>query len=107
MSNVIVITSNLYRPHIGGVENSLFHLAESYKLKGFKPVIVTSDIPLKSNSLPEHEIQNGVEIYRYSMSKRFKLLFMPLPKLICDLYSAVKLYREINAKYDPAYTITR
>lgn len=107
MSNVVVITSNLYRPHIGGVENSLYHLAESYKVKGFKPVIVTSDIPLDKGYLKSHEVQNGIEIYRYSMSKRVKFLAIPVPKLLSDLYSAVQMYRMINSKYKPVLTITR
>lgn len=107
MSNVVVITSNLYRPHIGGVENSLYHLAESYKIKGFKPVIVTSDIPLDKGCLESHEVQNGIEIYRYSMSKRIKFFAIPVPKSLSDLYSAVKMYRMIKSKYNPVLTITR
>ena len=67
--SVVVITSNLYKPNIGGVENSLYHLAHSYLKQGLQPIIVASDIASSECKLPEYEEAEGILVYRYAMNK--------------------------------------
>ena len=63
---MIVLSSNHYKPHFGGIENSLFFLSQEYKILGFDTIIFVSDNGLgKNNRLPEIEIEDGVKIIRY------------------------------------------
>ncbi len=45
----VLITSNLYLPNIGGIENSLYYLAKSGIQSGDDITIITSDIIDKDN----------------------------------------------------------
>ena len=103
----VVITSNLFKPSIGGVENSLHHLALAYIDLGFQPIIVVSDLSISDDVLPEYELSEGVQIYRYSMTKRYKLLGVSLPKPLSGILNAIALYKQINNKYHPQLLIAR
>ena len=104
---VVVITSNLYKPNIGGVENSLYHLAKSYLNQGLQPIIVASDIASSESKLPEYEEVEGILVYRYAMNKSVRIVGLPLPKSLSGIVNAVSLYRQINKQYKPKFTIAR
>lgn len=66
----ILITSNLYRPNIGGIENSLYFMARAYISAGYEVHLVASSINNFNNSpLPFLEEIDGIKIYRYEGSR--------------------------------------
>ncbi|XQW85922.1 glycosyltransferase [Thalassotalea piscium] len=104
----ILITSNLYKPNIGGVENSLTHLADAYITLGYQPIIVASDINSTTNEvLPFYEEVNGTFIYRYSTKTKFTFLGVKLPLMLSVIFNAIVLYKKIHQEYKPHITITR
>lgn len=104
----ILITSNLYKPNIGGVENSLTHLAEAYLSLGYQPIIVASDInSTTTDKLPLYQEVNGTKIYRYSTRTKFNFLGVKLPLILSVILNAIVLYRKINREHSPEITVTR
>ena len=73
----VLITSNLYRPNIGGIENSLFFIAQEYIKSNYHVDIVVTDINnTSSEELSYYELEeNGVNIYRYKSPNFFKRIF--------------------------------
>ncbi|WP_057830666.1 glycosyltransferase family 4 protein [Colwellia sp. TT2012] len=101
-SNYVLITSNMYRPSVGGIENSLYHLAKEYKALGYKVLIVTSDITHLNVELPEYEMEDGIEIYRYrTFSGQGVLGFSK------HLTNAFFLYKRLLKTYQPSTVICR
>jgi glycosyltransferase involved in cell wall biosynthesis len=103
----VIITSNLFKPSIGGVENSLHHLSLAYIELGYQPIIVVSDLSINDDILPAYELSDGIHIYRYSMSKKRKLFGLNLPKPISGILNAISLYKKINIEYQPTLLIAR
>ena len=103
----VIITSNLFKPSIGGVENSLHHLALAYIDLGFQPIIVVSDLSINDDVLPKYELSEGVHIYRYSMSNKRKLFGITLPRPISGILNAIALYKQLNVEYHPQLLIAR
>ena len=102
LSQYVLITSNLYRPSVGGIENSLFHLAHEYKALGYKVIIVTSDINDLGVTLPVHEVEEGVDIFRYrACTKQGGLGFAK------HIKNALALYKQILAQYQPSVIVCR
>ena len=98
----VLITSNMYRPNIGGIENSLYHLAQEYKALGYKTIIVTSDINSSGLQLPEFEQQEGIDIYRYrACSGRGVRGFSK------HMANALTLYRRILREHRPSVVVCR
>ena len=91
----ILITSNLYKPNIGGIENSLFHLSEEYVKQGFKVIIAVSDINSDGLQLPLFEEVNGVIILRYR-AKQYKGAL----GFIKHVINAISLYNKIKRIYN-------
>lgn len=102
LNQYVLITSNMYRPSVGGIENSLFHLAHEYKALGYKVIIVTSDINDLGITLPIHEVEEGVEIFRYrACTKRGVFGFVK------HINNALALYKKILAQYQPSVIVCR
>lgn len=102
LNQYVLITSNMYRPSIGGIENSLYHLAHEYKTLGFKVIIITSDINDLGVILPSYEVEEGVEILRYrACTKRGVLGFAK------HINNALTLYKDVLAKYQPSVIVCR
>lgn len=59
--------ANYFKPHLGGVENSLHYLSEEYVKFGYNVIIIVSDSDITKNGrLPLYEkVNNSIEIYRY------------------------------------------
>ena len=105
--NNIVITSNLFRPHFGGVENSLYHLSKAYLEMGYRPIIVVSNLPVNDEELFRVESLDGIKVFRYEMNKGGKWLGIQWPKSLFGIISAIQTYRWIKRNFQPQLTITR
>ena len=103
----VIITSNLFKPSIGGVENSLHHLSIAYIELGYQPIIVVSDLSTNDDVLPAYELSEGIHIYRYSMSNIRKLFGITLPTPISGILNAISLYKKMNREYQPKLLIAR
>ncbi|QIZ60559.1 glycosyltransferase [Acinetobacter indicus] len=94
----VLITSNLYRPNIGGIENSLFFIAQEYIKNNYHVDIVVTDINNTSNEkLPYYELEkSGVNIYRYDSSS-----------VIRRVVNGIKIYYKLLKKYKYDIVISR
>ncbi|GGA98959.1 glycosyltransferase family 4 protein [Agarivorans gilvus] len=103
----VLITSNAFYPNIGGIENSLYYLAKSYLESGHKAIVVVSDVnSVNTTMLPEYEMFEGIEVYRYSCFQNMPKLFRPLRGLFC-FFSMLTLYRRIKKASAPDLVISR
>ena len=103
----IIVASYYYKPHIGGVENSLCHIAQALIKKGNKVFIVASDSDLsKKKRLCSHEIIDGIEVYRF---KRFlpKVSLLALFGPFIDRIRASKTIAAIHLHHAIDVILTR
>lgn len=103
----VVITSNAYFPNIGGIENSLRYLAQSYVEQGYQVHVVVSDVNTVSEQpLLEFEELESVRIYRYPTSHALPKLLQPIAGLwtLKALFSALKY---VNETYQPEFAVSR
>lgn len=98
----VLLTSNQYKPNIGGIENSLYHLAQEYKKLGYNVVIVISDLNSADKPLLEYELEEGVSIYRYKTERN-----SGFGRGIRHVFNAIKIYKKVLKKYKPCLTICR
>lgn len=85
MHKKILITSNLYKPNIGGIENSLYFMAKSYIKAGFEVHIVASTLNHNDETiLPLYEEREDIKIFRY-----------PGKGYIKRKYHGIKLYKKL------------
>jgi 1,2-diacylglycerol 3-alpha-glucosyltransferase len=106
MRKTVLITSNAYFPNIGGVENSLRYLAQSYKKLGYNVIVLVSDLSPNDEKLPFKEEQGGICIYRYPTYSHFT----GLKKLLRGYFSAKSAYnllRKVNNSNNISLTISR
>ena len=66
----ILLTNSLFYPHLGGVENSLYHIALELRHMGVQSVIMTSRRGLAGDELPDHDEIEGIPVYRFHTKKR-------------------------------------
>lgn len=99
----IMISSNLYRPNIGGAENSMYNLAIEYSNLGYEVDIVSSDMNNVSNDkLPEKEVVHpNVTVYRYRTEHPF------VPRTLYMYYTAIQLYRYLLRTYSYEFLFAR
>jgi len=90
----ILITSNLYLPNIGGIENSLYYLAKSGVENGDNISLVVSDIVDKDNLSIEDRTKLNCNIFQYTVPKTKCKLY----NLIKHYFNAYKMYKEIKNK---------
>lgn len=98
----ILLTSNQYKPNIGGIENSLHHLALEYKKLGYKIIIIASDLNPDNKPLPEYEIEDEIIIYRYKAGRS-----LGFARGIKHVANAVKLYKKVLRLHKPSVSICR
>ena len=99
----VLISSNLYRPNIGGAENSLYNLAKEYSHLGYMVDIVTSDmnnVTDKVLPLVEEEYQN-VTVYRYQCDHSF------IPRTFYMYWTATRLFKKLTKQHDYRYLFVR
>ena len=101
----LLLLNNAYWPSVGGIENSIRHLAQEAVKRGWKVIVVVSDLGLDEKATNNrYEVQGGVEIYRYPIK--------PLPWLGAINfflgYSRLKaILREIFNQYSDAVVVSR
>ena len=66
----VLLTNFLFYPHLGGVENSLYHLALEFRRMGIRPLIMTSNRGLRGEELPSYDEVEGMPVYRFRTRKR-------------------------------------
>lgn len=92
----VILTSNLYLPNIGGIENSLRSLSEVGDRRGDNILIVSSNIVDGGRYLATNIETNGnVTILRYNTKTLNKSKFV---SILYHIYSAVKCYASIQDK---------
>ncbi|WP_024611165.1 glycosyltransferase family 4 protein [Pseudoalteromonas sp. TB64] len=98
----VLLTSNQYKPNIGGIENSIYHLGQEYKKLGYDVVIVVSDLNSVNASLPEYELEEGIIIYRYKAEKT-----SGFGRGVKHVTNAIKLYKKVFKRHNPCLTVCR
>lgn len=85
----ILLISTLYKPNVGGIENSIHHLAIEYEKLGYCVDVVASDRNnVTKEKLPLLEkVSSNISIYRYATSKSSILNFF---YSMTSLYSLLK-----------------
>jgi glycosyltransferase involved in cell wall biosynthesis len=61
----ILLINSVYRPSIGGIENSLHYIAKALIERGERVLVACSDHG-PSGRLPRHDSIDGVEVHRYA-----------------------------------------
>lgn len=93
--NKVIITSNLYLPNIGGIENSLKSLAvEGSKLGDDVKIIASNIVDAENKTPPKFERADGFEIHRYNAPRAGG----KLTRVVAHIFNAYKTYHE---HYDP------
>ena len=65
----LLLLNNAYWPSVGGIENSIRHLSQEAVKRGWKVIVVVSDLGLDEKATNNrYEVQGGVEIYRYPIN---------------------------------------
>jgi 1,2-diacylglycerol 3-alpha-glucosyltransferase len=101
----LLLLNNAYWPSMGGIENSIRHLSREALERGWRVIVVVSDLGLEENTTNRCcEVEAGIEIYRYPIK--------PLPWLGAINfflgYRRLKaILREISNKYSDAIVVSR
>ncbi|MGI2104690.1 glycosyltransferase family 4 protein [Shewanella frigidimarina] len=97
MNKKILLLSNAYFPSIGGIENSLRHLAQEAVKQKHKVKIIVSDIAIEENSPTRfYDVVDGIEVERYPLRPNNRK-----PLSIFNLfYSNFILYRKLRSSYN-------
>jgi len=103
----LILTSNAYYPSIGGIENSLRHLAQEAVAADMQPVIVVGDIGVEPKLLKtQTETIDGVQVIRYPMQP----LRWPIVKylnLIVSCWLCWSIYRQFKKQAPDAIVVAR
>ncbi len=107
MKKNILLLSNAYYPSIGGIENSLRHLAEEAKYNNDNVKIIVSDLSVPVD-YPKKEIDEveGVIVQRYQISP-LKNVFGKFLNLIISNYTLFKLLKTEFKKNSDTVVIAR
>ena len=98
---LFILSSQYYKPHIGGIENSLFYLAEAAIEQGHKAIIFVSNKGNDSHiKLPSFELEDNIKIVRYNFPEIPKILIIFHPLLLmASTYSGFrKLKKESHGE---------
>lgn len=101
MKTNIILTSNAYWPSIGGIENSLRHLAFESLLENNETTVIVSDLGL--SKFKELENIDGIEVHRYQLHPSKN----PLISFLKSNINAYKLFKEHFNKNPDAIVIAR
>ena len=104
----ILLANYLYKPNIGGVENSLFYISKELIKLGHRPIILVTDLNQfdRNSRLPYFERIDGIEIFRIkTLSNKF-----PLRSIIGSVFLIVKgiiEIRKLDRRFHFAIAISR
>ncbi|MBC7486856.1 MAG: glycosyltransferase family 4 protein [Cytophagaceae bacterium] len=104
----VLITSYYYKPHIGGVENSITQLSAAFARKGHQVTILCSDADLtKKKRLALNFIQEGgVQGYRFYRFIPFSTLFTVFAPFV-DILRATRAIKKLHQQYSFDLVLTR
>jgi len=91
----IILTSNLYLPNIGGIENSLKHLAEVGSKDTELTIVSSNIVEGQQNHSCGLQNENGYNIVRYNVPP-LKNKYL---KAFVHILSAIKTYRKLKDKH--------
>ena len=100
-----LLLNNAYWPSVGGIENSIRHLSQEAVKRGWRVIVVVSDLGVEQNTTDRcYAVEAGIEIYRYPIK--------PLPWLGAINfflgYRRLKaILREVSNKYSDAFVVSR
>lgn len=97
MKKKIILTSNAYAPSIGGIENSLRHLADEAHINGDEVEVIVSDIG--TDSYINEEVIDGVLIKRYQL-KPYGFFMASIVNFIVSNIALFKLFKS-SYREDP------
>ena len=101
----LLLLSRAYLPSIGGVENSLFHLAREAMGRGWRVVIVVSDAGCNgSDNRGSQEVDNGIEVFRYPERPISWLGGFNLP---FSVIGNLRLLRTLNVERETTLLVAR
>ena len=106
---MIILSSLLYKPHIGGIENSLFHIAKVFQAAGHHVAIYVSDKNNEEDTnehLPSFEILDGIEIHRYKR-RTIKFQVFKIFRPFFDIYDSFTHASKTFKKIDVSLIINR
>jgi glycosyltransferase involved in cell wall biosynthesis len=101
-NQTVLLCSNLYKPNIGGIENSLYHLGQSYVGMGYHVIIVASDITSGDHSFPLVSEEDGMTIYRYQVQKSKSII-----RFLNHWFKPLSLFRQLRKKHNPDIVVCR
>lgn len=102
----VVLINNAYWPSIGGVENSIRHLAYEAKAAGHDVCIVASDIGLSPGSDVSSHEPAEVTILRYKQEPIRSRLLKPLNVLL-SAWQLFRIARKLHRSWPNAVVIAR
>ena len=103
----ILLSNITYKPHVGGVENSLFYIGKTLLNKGHKVIILCSDQGInREDRLKEHEIIDGLEVIRYKRYIPTFRMFIII-QFFLDIYRTFLIAKNIYAQYPLDMVIAR
>lgn len=101
MPKRVLLISNAYWPSIGGIENSLRHLAQEAVADGYSVEIIVSDIGVPEDESDRYQTMvDGISVERYPVAPLKGLIFKPFNLLLSNW----KLYQKLLQKrrHDPS-----
>ncbi|MCF5718734.1 glycosyltransferase family 4 protein [Aeromonas veronii] len=103
MKKNILLLSNAYYPSIGGIENSLRHLAQEAQKNGDIPKIIVSDIGVHKNENRFYAVVEGVDVKRYPLSPKSN--WMKIFNPFFSIYEHYKILKNEKLKSNDENTI--
>lgn len=107
MKPTLLLLNNAYCPSVGGVENSIRHIAGEACGSGWRVVVVASDLGVastqRSNKVSQCEV-DGLTLYRYPLQPYSGLGVINVPLSACIKYF---LLRELQADHPGAVVVAR
>ncbi|MFD0763859.1 glycosyltransferase family 4 protein [Mucilaginibacter lutimaris] len=100
----ILLTSYYYKPHFGGIENSLFYLAQTYKQQGHEVLIVASDSGPADSRLPAEEVIDNIKVKRFR-SYNPKISALKILKFYNEVKACASFFKQLN--FLPDVVVTR
>ena len=101
----LLLLNNAYWPAVGGIENSIRHLSHEAIERGWRVIVVVSDLGLDENTANRsYEVQSDIEMYRYPIK--------PIPWLgpvnfFLGYWRLKEVLREIFNNYSDAVVVSR
>ena len=100
----LLLLNNAYWPSLGGIENSLRHLAAVAIARGWTVNIVVSDLALPSGHNLWIEPIAGAQVYRYPLKP---IRWLGPLNLICGYFAQKRVLRSLRADYPEASVVSR